>query len=90
MPFTEDVLPHFSKSGKKGSFHLSLYAAFFFFFLGLIVSLQLFRGDLEALRRENQTLFNGAVTLTRKLGFPDIILPGRCDTCLTCMFVNAY
>lgn len=47
------------------------------FFLGLIVSLQLFRGDLDALRRENQTLFNGAVTLTRKLGFPDIILPGR-------------
>ncbi|GAA6088698.1 dedicator of cytokinesis protein 3-like [Tachysurus ichikawai] len=52
---------------------------------GLIVSLQLFRGDLDALRRENQTLFNGAVTLTRKLGFPDIILPGdsRNDIYLT-------
>ncbi|TTC88574.1 Dedicator of cytokinesis protein 3 [Bagarius yarrelli] len=52
---------------------------------GLIVSLQLFRGDLDALRRENQTLFNGAVSLTRKLGFPDIILPGdtRNDIYLT-------
>lgn len=65
---------------------LSLFVCVFF--LGLIVSLQLFRGDLDALRRENQTLFNGAVTLTRKLGFPDIILPGRSDRCAFVTFIG--
>uniref|UniRef100_A0A3B4ENV6 Dedicator of cytokinesis 3 n=1 Tax=Pygocentrus nattereri TaxID=42514 RepID=A0A3B4ENV6_PYGNA len=43
---------------------------------GLIVSLQLFRGDLDTLRRENHVMFSRGVTLTRKLGFPDVILPG--------------
>ncbi|XP_049341467.1 dedicator of cytokinesis protein 3-like isoform X2 [Astyanax mexicanus] len=52
---------------------------------GLIVSLQLFRGDLDTLRRENHLMFSRGVTLTRKLGFPDVILPGdsRNDLYLT-------
>uniref|UniRef100_A0A8B9L2W6 Dedicator of cytokinesis 3 n=1 Tax=Astyanax mexicanus TaxID=7994 RepID=A0A8B9L2W6_ASTMX len=52
---------------------------------GLIVSLQLFRGDLDTLRRENHLMLSRGVTLTRKLGFPDVILPGdsRNDLYLT-------
>ncbi|XP_062855261.1 dedicator of cytokinesis protein 3-like [Trichomycterus rosablanca] len=45
---------------------------------GLIVSLQLFRGDLDALQRDNHMIFNRGVAITRKLGFPDVILPGDC------------
>lgn len=44
---------------------------------GLIISLQLLRGELEQIRRENQAVFNRALALTRKLGFPDVILPGE-------------
>lgn len=44
---------------------------------GLIVSLQLLRGDMEQIRRENQILFNRGAAVTRKLGFPDVIMPGR-------------
>lgn len=44
---------------------------------GLIISLQLLRGELEQIRRENQAVFNRALALTRKLGFPDVILPGK-------------
>ncbi|OCT83253.1 hypothetical protein XELAEV_18025790mg [Xenopus laevis] len=43
---------------------------------GLMVSLQLLRGDMEQIRRENQLLFNRGAAVTRKLGFPDVILPG--------------
>ncbi|XP_077307186.1 LOW QUALITY PROTEIN: dedicator of cytokinesis protein 3 [Lithobates pipiens] len=43
---------------------------------GLIVSLQLLRGDMEQIRRENQILFNRGAAVTRKLGFPDVIMPG--------------
>ncbi|XP_030639791.1 dedicator of cytokinesis protein 3-like [Chanos chanos] len=52
---------------------------------GLIVSLQFFRGDLDTLRRENHMIFSRGVAITRKLGFPDIILPGdsRNDLYLT-------
>uniref|UniRef100_A0A672HQ14 Dedicator of cytokinesis 3 n=1 Tax=Salarias fasciatus TaxID=181472 RepID=A0A672HQ14_SALFA len=52
---------------------------------GLIISLQLLRGELEQIRRENQAVFNRALALTRKLGFPDVILPGdtRNDLYLT-------
>lgn len=44
---------------------------------GLIISLQLLRGELEQIRRENQAVFSRALALTRKLGFPDVILPGK-------------
>lgn len=47
------------------------------FFVGLIISLQLFRGDMEQIRRENPMIFNRGLAITRKLGFPDVIMPGR-------------
>ncbi|KAA0712423.1 Dedicator of cytokinesis protein 3 [Triplophysa tibetana] len=42
---------------------------------GLIISLQLLRGDMEQVRRENPMIFNRGVAVTRKLGFPDVIMP---------------
>uniref|UniRef100_A0A6Q2XY28 Dedicator of cytokinesis 3 n=1 Tax=Esox lucius TaxID=8010 RepID=A0A6Q2XY28_ESOLU len=52
---------------------------------GLIISLQLLRGEMEQLRRENPMIFNRGVAMTRKLGFPDVIMPGdiRNDLYLT-------
>uniref|UniRef100_A0A8C7F8D9 Dedicator of cytokinesis 3 n=1 Tax=Oncorhynchus kisutch TaxID=8019 RepID=A0A8C7F8D9_ONCKI len=52
---------------------------------GLIISLQLLRGEMEQIRRENPMIFNRGVALTRKLGFPDVIMPGdiRNDLYLT-------
>uniref|UniRef100_A0AAZ3QLB1 Dedicator of cytokinesis 3 n=1 Tax=Oncorhynchus tshawytscha TaxID=74940 RepID=A0AAZ3QLB1_ONCTS len=60
--------------------HLSV-----FFSSGLIISLQLLRGEMEQIRRENPMIFNRGVALTRKLGFPDVIMPGdiRNDLYLT-------
>lgn len=49
----------------------------FGFFPGLIISLQLLRGDMEQIRRENPMIFNRGVSVTRKLGFPDVIMPGK-------------
>lgn len=48
-----------------------------FVFAGLIISLQLLRGDMEQIRRENPMIFNRGLAITRKLGFPDVIMPGR-------------
>ncbi|XP_036386758.1 dedicator of cytokinesis protein 3 isoform X6 [Megalops cyprinoides] len=42
---------------------------------GLIISLQLLRGEMEQIRRENPMIFNRGVAITRKLGFPDVIMP---------------
>ncbi|XP_046881359.1 dedicator of cytokinesis protein 3 [Hypomesus transpacificus] len=52
---------------------------------GLIISLQLLRGEMEQVRRENPMIFNRGVAITRKLGFPDVIMPGdiRNDLYLT-------
>uniref|UniRef100_A0A1A8QJ54 Dedicator of cytokinesis 3 n=2 Tax=Nothobranchius TaxID=28779 RepID=A0A1A8QJ54_9TELE len=52
---------------------------------GLIISLQLLRGDIEQVRRENPLVFSRGVAITRKLGFPDVIMPGdiRNDLYLT-------
>ncbi|XP_076864318.1 dedicator of cytokinesis protein 3 isoform X7 [Brachyhypopomus gauderio] len=52
---------------------------------GLIISLQLLRGEMEQVRRENPMVFNRSVAITRKLGFPDVIMPGdiRNDLYLT-------
>lgn len=44
---------------------------------GLVISLQLLRGDLEQVRRDHPLLFGKGVTITRKLGFPDVIMPGQ-------------
>uniref|UniRef100_A0A673YJ37 Dedicator of cytokinesis 3 n=1 Tax=Salmo trutta TaxID=8032 RepID=A0A673YJ37_SALTR len=51
----------------------------------LIISLQLLRGEMEQIRRENPMIFNRGVAITRKLGFPDVIMPGdiRNDLYLT-------
>ncbi|CAB1353232.1 unnamed protein product, partial [Coregonus sp. 'balchen'] len=40
---------------------------------------------MEQIRRENPMIFNRGVALTRKLGFPDVIMPGdiRNDLYLT-------
>ncbi|KAJ7999325.1 hypothetical protein DPEC_G00193210 [Dallia pectoralis] len=52
---------------------------------GLIISLQLLRGEMEQIKRENPVIFNRSVAMTRKLGFPDVIMPGdiRNDLYLT-------
>ncbi|KAM8915563.1 dedicator of cytokinesis protein 3-like isoform 2-T2 [Spinachia spinachia] len=52
---------------------------------GLIISLQLLRGDMDQVRRENPLVFSRGVSMTRKLGFPDVIMPGdvRNDLYLT-------
>lgn len=47
------------------------------FLLGLAVALQLLHGDIEQLRREYMVLFTRGVSITRKLGFSDVIMPGR-------------
>jgi hypothetical protein len=32
---------------------------------------------MEQIRRENPMIFNRGLAFTRKLGFPDVIMPGR-------------
>ncbi|XP_043821756.1 dedicator of cytokinesis protein 4 isoform X5 [Dromiciops gliroides] len=43
---------------------------------GLAVSLQLLHGDIEQIRREYSSVFTHGVSITRKLGFSNIIMPG--------------
>uniref|UniRef100_A0A8C3H1Y9 Dedicator of cytokinesis 4 n=1 Tax=Corvus moneduloides TaxID=1196302 RepID=A0A8C3H1Y9_CORMO len=44
---------------------------------GLAVSLQLLHGDIEQIRREYTSRFTHGVSITRKLGFSNIIMPGE-------------
>uniref|UniRef100_A0A7M4ES71 Dedicator of cytokinesis protein 4 n=1 Tax=Crocodylus porosus TaxID=8502 RepID=A0A7M4ES71_CROPO len=44
---------------------------------GLAVSLQLLHGDIEQIRREYTSIFTHGVSITRKLGFSNIIMPGE-------------
>lgn len=44
---------------------------------GLAVSLQLLHGDLEQIQKEYMRLFTRNVSITRRLGFSDIIMPGE-------------
>lgn len=44
---------------------------------GLAVALQLLHGDLEQIRREYPSVFSHGVSITRKLGFSNIIMPGE-------------
>ncbi|XP_035282476.1 dedicator of cytokinesis protein 4-like isoform X1 [Anguilla anguilla] len=44
---------------------------------GLAVSLQLLHGDIEQIRREYMVLFTRGVSITKKMGFSDIIMPGE-------------
>ncbi|XP_019619494.1 PREDICTED: dedicator of cytokinesis protein 3-like isoform X2 [Branchiostoma belcheri] len=43
---------------------------------GMVVSMSLLHGELAQVRQENAFLFNKGVTLVRKLGFSDVIMPG--------------
>ncbi|KAG8233145.1 hypothetical protein J437_LFUL010375, partial [Ladona fulva] len=53
-------------------------------FAGIVVSLRMLHGELAQVREENPLLFKN-VSLTRKLGFSDVIMPGdvRNDLYLT-------
>ncbi|XP_015108826.1 dedicator of cytokinesis protein 3 isoform X1 [Diachasma alloeum] len=42
---------------------------------GIVVSLRVLHGELSQVREENPLLFKN-ICLTRKLGFPDVIMPG--------------
>uniref|UniRef100_A0A670J655 Dedicator of cytokinesis protein 4 n=1 Tax=Podarcis muralis TaxID=64176 RepID=A0A670J655_PODMU len=44
---------------------------------GLAVSLQLLHGDIEQIRRDYTSMFTHGVSITRKLGFSNIIMPGE-------------
>ncbi|XP_077194626.1 dedicator of cytokinesis protein 4 isoform X4 [Paroedura picta] len=44
---------------------------------GLAVSLQLLHGDIEQIRREYTSMFTHGLSITRKLGFSNIIMPGE-------------
>ncbi|KAJ6656254.1 hypothetical protein lerEdw1_003982 [Lerista edwardsae] len=44
---------------------------------GLAVALQLLHGDIEQIRRDYTTMFTHGVSITRKLGFSNIIMPGE-------------
>lgn len=67
---------HFSRLFSS-LFSLSLSLSFASVPAGLIISLQLLRGDMEQVRRENPLIFSRGVAITRKLGFPDVIMPGE-------------
>lgn len=43
----------------------------------MVISLQLLRGDLEQVRRDHPLLSCRGVATTRKLGFPEVIMPGE-------------
>lgn len=45
---------------------------------GLWVCLKLLHGDLNQVREENPHLLTPSTAIARKMGFPDIILPGKC------------
>lgn len=46
------------------------------YFVGLNVSLQLLHGDMEQIRKDYMRLFTRNVSITKRLGFSDIIIPG--------------
>ncbi|KAL4646337.1 dedicator of cytokinesis protein 3-like isoform X1 [Arapaima gigas] len=52
---------------------------------GLIISLQFLHGEMEQMRREHPALFTRGISVTRQLGFPEVIIPGdiRNDLYLT-------
>lgn len=56
---------------------LSFFLTLVSFVLGLAVSLQLLHGDIEQIRREYSSVFSHGVSITRKLGFSNIIMPGK-------------
>lgn len=57
-------------------FSMTFHICIFFLSVGLAVALQLLHGDIDQLRREYMVLFTRGVSITRKLGFSDVIMPG--------------
>jgi hypothetical protein len=47
---------------------------------GLWVSLQMLPGDLTQVREEYPHFVLGTTVIARKMGFPDVIMPGRFDS----------
>lgn len=45
--------------------------------LGLSMSLQLLHGDMEQIRKDYMRLFTRNISITKTLGFSDIIMPGE-------------
>ncbi|KAL0276596.1 UNVERIFIED_CONTAM: hypothetical protein PYX00_004139 [Menopon gallinae] len=56
---------------------------------GLWVSLKLLHGDLKQVREENPHLVLGNVAIARKMGFPEVILPGDVRNDLYLTLINA-
>nr|XP_021520760.1 dedicator of cytokinesis protein 5 [Aotus nancymaae] len=57
--------------------NLHLYSKFiFYFFKGLWVSLKLLPGDLRQVQKNFSHLVDRSTAIARKMGFPEIILPG--------------
>ncbi|CAH2001464.1 unnamed protein product [Acanthoscelides obtectus] len=54
----------------------------------LFVSMKLLRGDLKQVREENPHLVLGNVSIARKMGFPEVILPGDVRNDLYLTLVN--
>lgn len=54
----------------------------------LFVSMKLLHGDLKQVREENPHLVLGNVSISRKMGFPEVILPGDVRNDLYLTLVN--
>lgn len=46
------------------------------FCAGLVVTLRMFHGELDQVKKEEPVLLRG-VNIVKKLGFPDVIMPGK-------------
>ena len=62
------------------------------FFKGLWVSLKMLNGDMKIIRHDFQHLVDRTTAVVRKMGFPEIIMPGdvRNDLYVTIMQVCNY
>ena len=43
---------------------------------GVVVGLKMLHGEIEEVKKEDPVLFK-ILTITRKMGFPDVIMPGK-------------
>ena len=62
------------------------------YFTGLWVSLKMLKGDLKTIRHDFQHLVDQSTAVVRKMGFPEIIMPGdvRNDLYVTICQVGYY
>ena len=47
-----------------------------FAFVGVVVQMKMLHGALKKVKKEHPTLLSKGLPYARKLGFPDIIMPG--------------